>query len=199
MFEGPRLVFRNVKSGARYDLIIANLNLTDVNELSGLEILEYIRDHRPSLPRIVITGKPVRGPIYSTLFEGYQITEFMTKGEINIPELRQLVRNILMPLRTGTPDYQERKERLLDQLKKRYDDAVSRLSEGLKALDAYEARLRREVGQHQAEELTRPDKTVLTKKREDYKIKYDSLFSRTLVCVDSVELNNIEEECANEW
>jgi response regulator RpfG family c-di-GMP phosphodiesterase len=188
-----------LKSETHYDLILSNLNLTDVNEASGEEVLEYIRDNCPSIPRIVITGKPVRGPIHSTLFERYQITEFITKGEINVPELRQLVRKILMPFLTGTKELQTRKNEMLSDLRKKYDQSVGHLNEGLNALDIYEVRLRREVGQHQAEGLTRPDKNVLMQKRQEHKNKYDNLTSQILLASDTSTLDEIYNELHNEW
>ena len=188
-----------LEAGTHYDLVLTNLNLTQVNEASGEEVLEYIRDHRPSLPRIVVTGKPIRGPIYSTLFERYEITEFITKSDINVPELRQLVRKILLPLKTGTMEFEAQKNDLVNKLHEQYNESMRHLNEGLKALDVYEVRLRREVGQHQAEDLTRPDRDALIEKRKEYKRKYDDILSRLLAATRLDALGKIGEEFRNGW
>lgn len=191
---------RRLSSGNHYDLVLSNLNLlTDVEDASGQEVLEYIRDNCPSVPRVVITGHSVRGPIYSTLFEGYQITEFITKSAYNVPELRQLVRRILSPMLSGAKEIQARKNEVLRDLRKKYDQSVVRINEGLIALDAYEVRLRREVGQTQAEELTRPDKEFLKQKVLLFKNKYEDLTSRILLADSIDSLDKINVELCNEW
>lgn len=188
-----------LKSGIRYDLVLSNLNLTEHDEASGEEVLEYIRDNCPSIPRIVITGKPARGPIYSTFFEGYHITEFFNKSDINVPKLRQLVRKILSPSLAGTKELQARKNELLSELRIKYDQSVRQLSGGLAALNVYEIRLRREVGQRQAEELTHPDRNVLMQKTVSCKEKFDNLTSQILIGEDLNVLDEIYSELRNEW
>lgn len=84
-----------LKSGNHYDLALVNLHLTDYNEGFGKEILEYIRDHRPSLPRIVITGAPFSGPVFTEFRERYEVSELFRKLEFDGTQLRGAIRRIL--------------------------------------------------------------------------------------------------------
>ena len=105
----------------------------------------------------------------------------------------------MSPLLAGTKELQVRKNEMLSELRRKYDQSVRQLSEGLAALNVYEVRLRREVGQYQAEELTRPDKDVLMQKRQEHKKIYDSLTSKILLANDISNLDEIGNELHNEW
>jgi CheY-like chemotaxis protein len=188
-----------LQAGIHYDLVLVNLHLTDFHEASGTEVLEYIRDYQPSLPRIVLTGEPPRSGIFSNFFEGYQITELMIKAQDNTAELRQMIRKILESDTSGSQELRQRKEELLNQLKDIYDISVSHVSEGIKALDTYAARLRREIGVKQSEELTRPDREALIKRRGKCKVRYDDLRSHILAGSDRRELDAIHDELRNGW
>ena len=52
-----------------FDLVIANINLIDspekFNDQLGLSFLEFLKDNKISIPRIVMTGNP-GGPVFST-------------------------------------------------------------------------------------------------------------------------------------
>ena len=155
-----------------YGLVLVNLHLTEFEEGSGEEVLEFIRDSRPSLPRIVITGKEFHAPIFEHFFEQYQITELLTKGDQNVPYLRQIIRKYLSPLQTGTLTLQIRKAEVLILLQKAVDEALSRTNRGLRELEQYRVQLRRQIGNQQAEEITEPDKQQLLTRRENQRNKY---------------------------
>ncbi|MCL5952131.1 MAG: TIR domain-containing protein [Chloroflexi bacterium] len=188
-----------LENASAYDLVLVNLHLTEFNEASGQEILEFIRDHHPSLPRVLMTGHPIHGPVKTVLFEGYQISELLSKGEDNIPELRQLVRRILAPCESSTSELQERKQSMFSLLREKLDTRVDEISEDLRALESYRAKLRREGDFKEADELTNPDRDVLTKKRESSKARHAELRSRILVATTMEELDSIEAEWEDGW
>lgn len=87
-----------LRSGKHFDLVLVNMHLTEYNENGGGVVLEYIRDHHPSLPRIVITGAPFRSFGVSRLkrfIEEYQLEEFLTKNDFDSVKLRETARDVL--------------------------------------------------------------------------------------------------------
>src|SRR5437879_4598165 len=64
-----------LQSDINYDLVLVNINLTNYQDKEGELILIYLRDKRPEIPRIVITGIPFEGPIFAEFFGKYKINE----------------------------------------------------------------------------------------------------------------------------
>src|SRR5947209_4195975 len=84
-----------LQSDINYDLVLVNINLTNYQDKSGELILEYLRDKRPEIPRIVITGNPFEGPIFAEFFGKYKINELLRKDEFKHYYLRATIYNLL--------------------------------------------------------------------------------------------------------
>lgn len=78
-----------------FDLALVNLNLTKLSDKLGLDILEYIRDNLPDMPRIVITGSPISGSIFGEYQDIYNVTDLLPKSKLQGYHLRKAVNRAL--------------------------------------------------------------------------------------------------------
>ena len=92
-----------LKSDMHYDLALVNLNLDSAmvgNDMGGVDILEYIRDNRPNLPRIVLSGISLaqlfKGTVVSGFVQKYQVAEMFPKDQFfQGNQFRKIVRELL--------------------------------------------------------------------------------------------------------
>jgi len=84
-----------LKSYEHYDLAIVNMNLTQYSDKKGAEILLYIRNHLPSLPRIAFTGAKFDDDIFSEYLLKYGVKSLLRKEEFRVELLRNVVRKAL--------------------------------------------------------------------------------------------------------
>jgi CheY-like chemotaxis protein len=74
-----------------FALVLVDPNLTDLEEGDGLEVLEYLRERMPEVPRVVVTGSRFAGAITRNLGERYGVFEILIKGDYTLPDLRSTV------------------------------------------------------------------------------------------------------------
>jgi CheY-like chemotaxis protein len=77
--------------GGPFALVLVDPNLTDLEEGDGLEVLEYLRERMPEVPRVVVTGSRFAGAITRNLGERYGVSEILIKGDYKLPDLRSTV------------------------------------------------------------------------------------------------------------
>jgi CheY-like chemotaxis protein len=82
-----------------FDLVIVNLNLIDSPEMPndqlGLELLKFIQDNYPSIPRIVITGDPGGGIL--SKFVPLGVKEVLIKSKFKAPDLIEAIEKVVNP------------------------------------------------------------------------------------------------------
>lgn len=88
--------------GGPFALVLVDPNLTDLEEGDGLEVLEYLRERMPEVPRVVVTGSRFAGAITKNLGERYGVFEILIKGDYTLPDLRSTVDSAVRQSR-GTP------------------------------------------------------------------------------------------------
>ncbi len=77
--------------GGPFALVLVDPNLTDEDDRAGLEVLEYLRDHLPDTPRIVVTGSRFPGAITTNLGARYGVSDILIKGDYTLPDLRSTI------------------------------------------------------------------------------------------------------------
>lgn len=78
-------------SGAEFSLVLVDANLTNRDDHAGYEVLEYLLEKRPELPRILITASRMTGPLRNNFFERYGLSELLLKDHEMLPGLRASV------------------------------------------------------------------------------------------------------------
>jgi len=79
-----------------FDGALIDINLNDEGEQEGYEVLEYIVEHCPQLPRIVVTSaENIPGGLIGNFVEKYGVEEILLKGNNTLPTLRKSVAKLL--------------------------------------------------------------------------------------------------------
>lgn len=89
-----KAMFALVNEGP-FALVLVDPNLTDLDEGDGLEVLEYLRDRMPEVPRVVVTGSRFPGAITKTLGKRYGVSEILIKGDYTLPDLRSTIDSLV--------------------------------------------------------------------------------------------------------
>jgi CheY-like chemotaxis protein len=82
-------------SSEEFAALLVDINLTDLEDGSGYEILEFARERRPHLPKAVVTGSRLQGSIRANILDRYGVSDVLIKGDFNLPDLRVAVRELV--------------------------------------------------------------------------------------------------------
>lgn len=87
---GPALRMLETRAH-EFSLVLVDANLTDLDDRAGYEVLEYLQERCPGLPRILVTASRLTGPVTSSFIQRYGLSELLLKDHQMVPGLRTSV------------------------------------------------------------------------------------------------------------
>jgi CheY-like chemotaxis protein len=76
-------------------LVLVDANLTNLDDRAGYEVLQYMLDKCPGIPRILITASRLTGPVRKDFLRRFELSELLIKDHQMVPGLRASVADAL--------------------------------------------------------------------------------------------------------
>ncbi|MFG3319606.1 response regulator [Streptomyces sp. NPDC048171] len=126
----------NELSVGSFDCALIDLNLTDEDDYSGYEVLTFLLQNRPELPRAVVTGSRLKGSIYKNILLRYGVADVVIKGDVErrgygTTDIVETVEALLAGAET------KRREAAQTEVREVWGSAKERLNERLVTLQQF--------------------------------------------------------------